>query len=153
MARPDDAVVCDAEYPRLIATLTRLVEQVRRDETLPVSLLALFGSTARLEAGPESDADLLVLLRGEQGPEESAACTTEWLHLIRDAEDQTAGGVYRWPIYPILGDASARDLDPDFLAEVGRGGVLLYRRDDAPRPPVLAGLQPFAAWVARVEGL
>jgi predicted nucleotidyltransferase len=153
MARPDDTMVRHEEYPRLIATLRGLVEQVRRSETLPVSLMALFGSTARLEAGRNSDADLLVLLDEAQTPVDRDTCTTELLHLIRRIEDQAGDGAHRWPIFPMLGDASASDLDPDFLAEVGRGGVLLYRRSDVRPPLPLEPLQPFDAWAARVEGL
>jgi len=52
------------EYPKLLWQLERLVKLVQRHDA-NIAMIVLFGSTARLEPGPESDADVLLLLHDE----------------------------------------------------------------------------------------
>lgn len=137
------------EYPRLLHTLTSIIERVKESD-LPVSLLALFGSVARLTPHKYSDTDLLVLFTGYPDHLTELERTTDLLHIIRQAEDETVDEHYRWPIMPIPGDERASDLDPDFIATVGREGVLLYHRPGAPIPESLTHLEPFEQWQRRV---
>lgn len=137
------------EYPRLLHTLAFIIERVKESD-LPVSLLALFGSVARLTPHKYSDADLLVLLTSCPDHLTELERTTDLLRIIRQAEDETVDEQYRWPIMPIPGDERASDLDPDFVATVGREGVLLYHRSGAPIPDALAQMEPFDQWQRRV---
>jgi len=137
------------EYPRLLHTLTSIVEHVKEND-LPISLLALFGSVARLTSHQDSDADVLVLFAGGMDYASELERTTDLLHIIRRAEDETVDEHYRWPIMPIPGDECAADLDPDFVATVGREGVLLYQRPGASIPDALVQLHPFDDWKRRV---
>ena len=54
---------------------------------------------------------------------------------------------------PVIGDAQASDLDPDFLEGVKQDGVLLYQRSGAVLPASLAALRTFAAWRIQVSEL
>ena len=51
------------------------------------------------------------------------------------------------------GRRAGRDIDPEFLENVGAHGVLLYLQEGVALPHVLAGLQPFDAWLERVKAL
>jgi hypothetical protein len=53
----------------------------------------------------------------------------------------------------IPGSATAHELDPDFLGNVGREGVLLYHREGSPYPTALSQLEPVDDWVRRVRDL
>jgi predicted nucleotidyltransferase len=96
------------EYPYLLRQIRRLVELVRAQDP-NVALLVLFGSTARLEPGPYSDSDLLILLYNPR------------------------------VIY-----------EPDKTAKIIR---LIGEQAGATLPPTLTRLQPFDAWLERVNGL
>ena len=54
------------EYPKLQLLLERLVMLAERHDA-NIAMIVLFGSTARLEPGPESDADILLLLHDQVG--------------------------------------------------------------------------------------
>ena len=139
------------EYPRLIATLERIAERASARDDLPINLLALFGSVARLTPHKCSDADLLVLFTGCPDHLTELERTTDLVHIIRRAEDETVDEQYRWPIMPIPGDERTSDLDPDFVATVSREGVLLYYRPGTPVPASLERLEPFDQWKQRVK--
>lgn len=53
---------------RLSETLEKLKEQLFQQYQEKLSSLILFGSQARKEASPESDIDVLILLKGEVNP-------------------------------------------------------------------------------------
>ena len=97
------------------------------------------------------DTDLLVLFSGSPDYASELEQTTELLRGIRRAEEETVDELYRWPIMPIPGVEAASDLDPDFVATTGRGGVLLYHRSDTLLPEPLAQLEPFDSWMWRVK--
>ncbi len=138
------------EYPRLLRQVRRLIELVPQDPN--VVLLALFGSTARLEPDPYSDSDLLILLHN---PRELYALdkTARIVQLIGEAEEAPYEEWCDWPFSGMVGNAQGSDLDADFLANVAHDGVLLYQQEGMPLPPALAGLAPFDAWLERVQAL
>jgi hypothetical protein len=143
------------EYPRLLAQLDRLVELARaRDPN--VAFVALFGSVARLEAGTDSDADVLLLAHD---PDQFHAGTpTPGIHLMWMAYqgDLRVNGDWeelgRWPATAVVSDAQASDLEEDFLANVARDGVELYRQAGYVPPVVLAHLLPLDTWRGRMIG-
>jgi predicted nucleotidyltransferase len=151
MGKMSIAALYAREYPRLIATLERIAERASARDDLPINLLALFGSVARLTPHKCSDADLLVLFTGCPDHLTELERTTDLVHIIRRAEDETVDEQYRWPIMPIPGDERTSDLDPDFVATVSREGVLLYHRPGALIPDALTHLEPFEQWQRRVN--
>jgi predicted nucleotidyltransferase len=150
MRKISTAALYAREYPRLITTLERIAERTSIRDDLPINLLALFGSVARLTPHVYSDTDLLVLFHDNPGRDAFNHYTLETIRIIRRAEDETVDEQYRWPIMPIPGDERASDLDPDFVATVGREGVLLYQRPGAYIPDALAQLETFDHWQRRV---
>jgi len=142
------------EYPLLIRQITRLVELVR-DHDPNVTLLALFGSTARLAPHRSSDADLLVLVHDIRQfyPLTTGAQSASVLGLLREAEDAPDGRICRWHFSIVPGNALGADVDEEFLKNVAGHGVLLYRQEGASIPPVLEHLQPFDIWLERVQAL
>jgi predicted nucleotidyltransferase len=148
-----DANLYTQEYPRLIETLRRIIAGIQSSEEADVSSLILFGSVARLTPHIYSDTDMLVLFAHATNWAEFDVPLRATLHIIRTAEEETVDERYRWRILPIPADAQASDLDPDFLKEVGREGVLLYQRDGFIRPDSLKSLEPFSQWETRVRRL
>jgi predicted nucleotidyltransferase len=63
----------------LSQTLKKLKEQLFRQYQEKLSSLILFGSQARKEASPESDIDVLVLLKGEVNPLVEIKKNSIWL--------------------------------------------------------------------------
>ncbi len=63
----------------LSQTLDKLKEQLFRQYQEKLSSLILFGSQARKEANPESDIDVLVLLKGEVNPLIEIKKNSVWL--------------------------------------------------------------------------
>ena len=139
------------EYPRLIDTLARITVRVRRMDALPITLMVLFGSIARLAPHQYSDTDVLTLIAGTCDQEQLDAHMTALVRIIRQAEDETVDEHCRWHIIPVLGDATATDLDPDFVATIGHEGVLLYQAPGAGIPEPLRRLEPFDQWTERVR--
>jgi len=139
------------QYPRLIRQINRLVELVQREDP-NVALLALFGSTARLEPRAISDADVLVLLHDSRSLHEVGK-TAKILRLLGIAEDAPQQEWCDWSFSMIDGNAQASDLDEDFVSIVGQDGVLLYQQAGASLPPALAALTPYAVWLERVQTL
>lgn len=141
------------EYPILIDALTRLIDEV--PSRLPdITLLALFGSVARLEPRKDSDTDILALFDLRDEPN------------TREREDELAVGLFhaitatvyaderawpRWGLTTVTGDAIGSGLDADLLSIIGREGVLLYQRPDASLPPLLEHLTPFSEWREHVQ--
>jgi predicted nucleotidyltransferase len=136
------------EYPHLIDILQLFINKVQSDPQNQITLVALFGSTARLTAGQSSDADLLVLMI--QPNRES---TQNLVQMLRSSEDEISDMSNIWRIRPIIGKADASDLDPDFLDGVGRDGVLIYHRDGSPAPSELTHLRSLSNWTQDVEAL
>ncbi len=139
------------EYPYLLRQIRRLVELVRAQDP-NVALLVLFGSTARLEPGPYSDSDLLILLYNPRVIYEPDK-TAKIIRLIGEAEEAPYEEWCDWPFSGMVSDAQGSDLDADFLENVGTHGVLLYQQAGATLPPALTRLQPFDVWLERVNGL
>lgn len=139
------------EYPRLIDTLAHITTRVRRTDALPITLMVLFGSIVRLTPHQYSDTDVLILIAGMRDCERLDAHMTALVRIIRQAEDETVDEHYRWHIIPVLGDATATDLDPDFVETIGREGVLLYHAPGAIIPEPLRNLAPFEQWAERVR--
>jgi predicted nucleotidyltransferase len=141
------------EYPRLLATLALIVERVRSQADAPITLLALFGSVARLTPHLQSDTDLIALFDRFEAADSLSRSTSALLRIIREAQDETADEHYRWPIMPIPGVASGDDLDPDFLEGIAEDAVLLYHREGSPVPPQLARITPYEVWLERLGAL
>lgn len=139
------------EYPRLIGTLSRVRDCIKHDASLPVTLIAIFGSIARISPHEHSDTDLLILIAGASDTMKLSRYTTALVRIIMQAEDETVDEHYRWHIIPVLGDATTTDLDPDFVATIGREGVLLYQAPGADIPEPLRRLEPFEQWTERVR--
>lgn len=139
------------EYPLLLRHIRALVKLVQEQDS-NVASLVLFGSTARLEPHAFSDADLLLLLHNPRVIYEIGK-TARIIQLIGEAQIPPDDAWGSWTFSGMLGNAQASDLDDDFLANVARDGVLLYQQEGTPLPPALAGLQPFSAWLERVNAL
>jgi predicted nucleotidyltransferase len=143
----------DREYPRLLLTLSRLAKYVQSGSAPPVTLLALFGSTAQLTAGSSSDADLLALFDDAATAETLDSYVIALIRQIRAIEEETGKDVPCWPITLIPGSATASELDADLLENIGREGVLVYHREGSPYPTALGQLEPFDQWSQRVHDL
>lgn len=135
------------DYPALIRKIDRLRALVRTEDPNCV-LLALFGSVPRFEPRAASDADLLVLTHQS---EDALGVPTHMPALVVAVEDWSDESACTWPFSIVVGDAGASDLDPDFLAEVARDGVLLYLQDGVRPPEPLAALRPYDEWLRQVE--
>lgn len=139
------------EYPRLLRQIRRLVELVREQDP-NVALLALFGSTARLEPHAYSDSDLLLLLHDSRviyKPGETAKV----VRLIGEAEEAPYDEWCDWTFSGVVGNVEGSDIDPEFLENVGAHGVLLYQQEGVSLPPALQHLLPFDVWLERVQAL
>lgn len=141
------------EYPRLLDTLHRIVTGATTSEEARIASLILFGSVARFTPHLDSDTDMLVLFAQVSDRAEWNSNLNATLHIIRYAEDATMDQDYRWHIIPIPADAQASDLDPDFLENVARDGVLLYQREGYTPPAPLQSLESFSSWEARLRQL
>jgi hypothetical protein len=143
-----------AEYPLLLSQLRHLVALARaRDPN--VAFIALFGSTARLEPHQYSDADVLILVHDQT--QFYAATPTPGVALLSMAYQEEAvssGDADRlgsWPVTAVVSDVAASDLDADFLNNVARDGVELYRQPGYVPPDILAHLTPWERWSRRVN--
>lgn len=143
-----------AEYPLLLSQLKHLVALARaRDPN--VAFIALFGSTARLEPHQYSDADVLILVHDQT--QFYAATPTPGVALLSMAYQEEAvssGDADRlgsWPVTAVVSDVAASDLDADFLNNVARDGVELYRQPGYVPPDILAHLTPWERWSRRVN--
>ncbi len=139
------------QYPRLLRQLYRLVELVREQDP-NVALLALFGSTARLEPHPYSDSDLLILLHDARAIYKIGETATI-VHLIGEAEEAPLEEWCEWTLSGVVGNAEGSDIEAEFLENIGAHGVLLYQQEGVALPPPLTGLLPFDAWLERVKAL
>lgn len=139
------------EYPRLLRQVHTLVKLVSEQDT-NVASLVLYGSAARLEPHAFSDADLLLLLHNPRLIYEIGK-TARIIQLIGEAQIPPDDDWCSWTFSGMLGNAQASDLDEDFLANVASDGVLLYQQEGTSLPPALAELQPFPAWLERVNAL
>ena len=138
------------EYPRLIRELNQLIELA--PEHPNITLIALFGSTARLEPRAISDTDLLMLVHDLHPPDEVGK-TSSITRLLVKAQDAPYGEWCQWGFSAVDDDAQASHLDEDFVRIVGEDGVLLYQQAGVPIPPALAKLTPYAVWLQRVAAL
>lgn len=137
------------EYPLLLSQLKHLVTLARtRDPN--VAFIALFGSAARLEPHRHSDADVLILVHDQA--QFYAAWPTPGVALlwmayqeeaVRSGDDERLGN---WPVAAVVSDAAASDLDHDFLNNVARDGVELYRQSGYTPPVTLTQLSPWEQW-------
>lgn len=141
------------EYPLLLSQLKHLVALARvRDPN--IAFIALFGSVARMEPGRYSDADVLILVRDQA--QFYAAQPTPGVALLWMAyqEEATASDdserLGNWPVTAVVSDGAASDLDHDFLNNVARDGVELYRQPGYTPPPMLGHLTPWERWRRRV---
>ncbi len=143
------------EYPILIEAFIRLIDEVAF--RLPqLTLLALFGSVARLEAGAYSDTDLLALfdVRGATNTREREdELALELFHIITATIYADGKPWPRWGLTTVTGDALGNNLDADLVSVIGREGVLLYRRADAPLAAPLDHLTPFGEWREHVQAV
>ena len=139
------------EYPRLLRQIQKLVELVREQDP-NVALLALYGSTARLEPHPYSDSDLLILLHDPRVLYKIGE-TAKVVHLMGEAEEAPYDEWCDWTFSGMVGNAEGSDIEEEFLENIGAHGVLLYQQGGAALPPALQGLLPFHAWQQRVKAL
>jgi predicted nucleotidyltransferase len=150
------------EYPKLQAQLERLVQLVRTHDA-NIALIVLFGSAARLEPGPESDADVLLLYHDQaafftvgngvnaQGSIAGSVLLTmayQGDHPLEHPEQLSA-----WPLVAVISDSAASDLDADFLTNVARDGVEIYRQSGYTPPSQLAHLKNWDEWQDEVSKL
>lgn len=143
-----------AGYPTLVRQLTRLATALGSSTDGPIVSLVLFGSVARLMAGQSSDADLLALHSNDATEEHAMTWLIHRIREVDDAQDWTKlGNVYSWRMIPVFGNAQASNLDPDFLANVGQDGVLIYQRQGTKPPVALAQIRSFASWRREVSAL
>jgi hypothetical protein len=142
------------EYPRLLRQIERFIALVRAHDP-NVALLALFGSTARLEPGSMSDADVFTLVHDPQlfSYLSSGRQPPPILRLLSEAEAAPDGADCRWAFSGVVSDTQASDLDPEFVENVAEHGVLLYKQEGVSFPLVLAALQPYECWLERVQAL
>src|SRR6185437_15540665 len=119
------------EYPLLLSQLRHLVALAyARDPN--VAFIALFGSVARMEPGRYSDADVLILVHnqtqfyaGQPTPGAALLWMAYQADVANSGDEQRLSG---WPITAVVSDGAASDLDRDFVNNVARDGVELYRR-------------------------
>lgn len=142
-----------AEYPLLLSQLKHLVALARsRDPN--VAFIALFGSTARLDPHAHSDADVLILVHDQTQFYDAQPTPGVALLWMAYQEEAISRGDYdqlgSWPVTAVVSDATASDLDADFLNNVGRDGVELYRQPGYAPPAMLAHLAPWERWRRRV---
>jgi hypothetical protein len=144
----------NTEYPLLLSQLKHLVALARaRDPN--VAFIALFGSVARMEPHAHSDADVLILVHDQARfyaghPTPGAAL----LWMAYQEEAVSSGDMNRlgsWPMTAVISDVGASDLDADFLNNVARDGVELYRQSGYSPPDILAHLTPCDRWRRRVH--
>lgn len=145
--REKRARLYEREYPLLLQQIEWLIALAREEPN--IAALVLFGSTARLEPGATSDADLLALLHN---PYLSLPGNT-WPQIVDVVVKAEEDSSCSWPFSIVDGDAQASDLDPDFLENVARDGVLLYQQEGVSLPVALRSLQPYEHWLKRVEAL
>ncbi|HEY7348524.1 MAG TPA: nucleotidyltransferase domain-containing protein [Ktedonobacterales bacterium] len=140
------------EYPRLLQKVGKLRELVREQDP-NVALLALFGSIARLEPRDLSDIDLVILLHEQRWLARDRRSRSLFVRLLGEAEDVPDEEQCGWPFTGVVGNPQGSDIDSEFLENIGAHGVLLYQQEGVALPPALAGLQPFDAWLKRVNAL
>ncbi|HEU4784551.1 MAG TPA: nucleotidyltransferase domain-containing protein [Ktedonobacterales bacterium] len=141
------------EYPLLLSQLKHLVALARtRDPN--VAFIALFGSVARMEPGRYSDADVLILVHNQAqfyAGQPTPGAALLWMAYQEEAaasgDDQRLGS---WPVTAVVSDVTTSDLDYDFLSNVARDGVELYRQTGYIPPAALAQLTPWERWRRRV---
>ncbi|HKT40162.1 MAG TPA: nucleotidyltransferase domain-containing protein [Ktedonobacterales bacterium] len=137
------------EYPLLLSQLKHLVALARaRDSN--VAFIALFGSVARMEPGRYSDADVLILVHDQAqfyAAQPTPGVALLWMAYQKEAvncgDDERLGN---WPVTAVVSDIMASDLDYDFLNNVARDGVELYRQLGYTPPPMLAHLTSWDRW-------
>ncbi|HEY1390436.1 MAG TPA: nucleotidyltransferase domain-containing protein [Ktedonobacterales bacterium] len=141
------------EYPLLLSQLEHLVALARTYDP-NIAFIALFGSTARMEPGRYSDAERLILVRDQAqfyAAQPTPGAALLWMAYQADAsssgDDERLGS---WPLTAVVSDAAASDLDHDFLNNVARDGVELYRQTGYIPPDILARLTPWERWRRRV---
>ncbi len=120
-----------------------------------VAFIALFGSTARLEPHIHSDADVLVLVHDQTqfyAAEPTPGAALLWMayqeEAVSSGDNERLGN---WPVTAVVSDAAASDLDTDFLNNVARDGVELYRQPLYTPPEILAHLTTWDQWQRRLQ--
>ena len=142
------------EYPLLLGRLERLVGLAHiRDSN--IAFIALFGSTARFEPGRYSDADVLILVHNQAqfyAAEPTPGVALLWM-ASQEATGNSSDGEHsgRWPVTAVVSDTMASDLDADFLHNVARDGVELYRQPGYAPPATLAHLTTWERWQRRLK--
>jgi predicted nucleotidyltransferase len=116
-----------------------------------ICALILFGSTARLTPHRFSDADLLILCQRPQEFDSLYLGDQKYRGVALIVEAISAED--EWSFASLVSDLQVSDLSTDLVANIARDGVLLYQREGVPLPPALTNLQPYEAWVKRVEAL
>lgn len=143
------------EYPVLMNALARLIDDVRLH--LPtLTLLALFGSVARLNPKENSDTDILALFdvgKASNTRQREDELAKELFHAITATVYADEQIWPRWGITTVTGDALGHSLDLDLLSVIGREGIMLYYRAGAPLPPLLEHLTPFGEWREHVQAV
>ncbi len=142
------------EYPLLLSQLKHLVILARvRDPN--VAFITLFGSAARLEPHKNSDADVLILVHDQTqfyAAQPTPGVALLWMayqeEAVRSGDDERLSN---WPITAVVSDAAASDLDHDFLNNVARDGVELYRQSGYIPPEALAHLMSWERWRRRIN--
>jgi hypothetical protein len=150
----NEQVLYQKEYPLLLSQLKHLVKLARaRDSN--VAFIALFGSAARLEPHIHSDADVLILVHDQTrfyAAEPTPGAALLWMayqeEAVSSGDDERLGN---WPVTAVASDAAASDLDSDFLNNVVRDGVELYRQSGYTPPATLAHLIPWERWQRRLQ--
>jgi predicted nucleotidyltransferase len=136
-------------YPALLCQIDHLRAWLSHDDN--IGLVVLFGSTARLTAHQNSDADLLILVRQPasfyQHPPHAGVAL-----LVEAEQAAMEHGGWEWPFISLV-EQQVSDLPPALLKNIARDGVLLYLRQDMPLPPPLAHLLPYETWRKRIETL
>ena len=137
------------EYPLLLSQLKHLVALARaRDPN--VAFIVLFGSIARLEPHAHSDADILILVHDQTrfyAAEPTPGAALFWMayqeEAVSSGDNDRLGN---WPVTAVASDAAASDLDSDFLNNVARDGVELYRQSGYTPPAALAHMTTWERW-------
>lgn len=141
------------EYPLLLSQLKHLVALARAHDS-NVAFIALFGSTARLEPDMYSDADVLILVHNQAqfyAAQPTPGAALLWMAYQAEATNSRDGErLSGWPVTAVVSDVTASDLDHDFLNEVARDGVELYRQSGYTPPPVLTHLTSWDRWRRQV---
>lgn len=113
------------EASRITAALTRHAHRIPDLESV-----VLFGSSVDGTFDKRSDIDLLLLFDVHENPERSHLALV--IKVLGDVRKEA--GVNR-EVTPVLASMHRNELDRDFLANVRRGGIVVWARPDRYLPP------------------